>query len=412
MLTRASLGPGVGATVIDAATGDVLLARDDATAHTPASIAKLTTTAAALLTLGPQRRLATRVVAGARPGEVVLVGGGDATLTVGKPGTDDYPRLASLSALADATATALRTRPPADGAATTSASPSASGSPSTATSPPPAAVPKVTVRVDDSLFSGPAVAPDWPATYVSSGVVSPVSALSVDGGRVRPDADAREPDPAIAAGRDLARLLAARGVTVEGTVRRTTAPAGAGTLAQVLSPTVAELVEADLSTSDNDLAEALLRLVAVARDRPGSFTAGTTTVTEVLDELGVPTGGLDLRDGSGLARSSAIAPVTLARLLQVATGSAHPVLRTLLTSLPVAGFSGTLADRYTQSPSDSGAGLVRAKTGTLTGVSTLAGLTEQGGRTLLFVVMSDHVPTGGTLAARSTLDRFAAALSG
>jgi D-alanyl-D-alanine carboxypeptidase/D-alanyl-D-alanine-endopeptidase (penicillin-binding protein 4) len=422
LLDGPALGPGVGAVVVDATTGGVVLDQDDATARTPASIAKLTTTAAALMTLGPGRRLATRVVAGATPGEIVLVGAGDATLTVRKPRAGDYPRLASLSALADATAAALRSQPAsgssttassASPSATSSASPSAtsSGTPS-ATSSATSSAPSITVRVDDSLFSGPAVAPDWPATYVGSGVVSPVDALAVDAGRVRPGADAREPDPAIAAGRDLARLLAARGITVTGAVSRTTAPAGGRTLAQVLSPTVAELVEVDLSTSDNDLAEALLRLSAIARGRPGSFSAGTTTVKEVLGELGVPTGGLDLRDGSGLARSSAIAPVTLARLLQVAAGAAHPVLRTLVTSLPVAGFSGTLAFRYTRPPSDSGAGLVRAKTGTLTGVSTLAGLTEQSGRTLLFVVMSDHVPIGGTIQAREALDRFAATVAG
>lgn len=400
LLGRPALGRGVGAAVIDAATGDVLLDQDDASARIPASIAKLTTAAAALMTLGPQHRLTTRVVAGATAGEVVLVGGGDTTLMVGRPKARDYPQRASLRALADATAAALRSKASAGGgAATPGATPSAA----------PAVT--VTVRVDDSLFTGPSVAPEWPATYLSS-VVSRVSALSVDGGRVRPDANARVPDPAIAAGQDLVRLLAARGITVTGSVRRTTSPAGARTLAQVLSPTVAELVEADLSASDNDLAESLLRLVAIARGRPGSFTGGRATVTEVLGELSVPTRGLDLRDGSGLARSSAIAPVTLARLLQVASGTEHPVLRTLVTSLPVAGFSGTLADRFTQPSSDSGAGLVRAKTGTLTGVSTLAGLTEQSGRTLVFVVMSDHVPSTGTLAARGALDRFAAAVAG
>jgi D-alanyl-D-alanine carboxypeptidase/D-alanyl-D-alanine-endopeptidase (penicillin-binding protein 4) len=398
LLDGAALGHGVGAAVVDAATGAVLLDQDDATARTPASIAKLTTTAAALLTLGPGRRLATRVVAGATPGEVVLVGGGDPTLTVRKPRAGDYPRLASLSTLADATAAALRSQPA--GGDSTTTSPSATPS-----------APSITLRVDDSLFSGPAVAPDWPATYVSSGVVSPVDALAVDEGRVRPGANAREPDPAIAAGRDLARLLAARGITVKATISRTTAPVGGRTLAQVLSPTVAELVELDLSTSDNDLAEALLRLTAVARGRPGSFLAGTKTVTEVLSELGVPTAGLDLRDGSGLARSSAIAPLTLARLLQVAAGAAQPVLRTLVTSLPVAGFTGTLAFRYAHPPSSSAAGLVRAKTGTLTGVSTLAGLTEQSGRTLLFVVMSNRVPSGGTVEAREALDRFAATVA-
>jgi serine-type D-Ala-D-Ala carboxypeptidase/endopeptidase (penicillin-binding protein 4) len=400
LLDGPALGPGVGAAVLDAATGDVLLDQDDATARTPASIAKLTTTAAALMTMGPGHRLATRVVAGDTPGEVVLVGGGDATLTVRKPKAGDYPRLASLSALADATAAALRSQPATGSTASPSTSPSAASS-----------APRVVLRVDDSLFSGPAVAPAWPATYISSGVVSPVDALTIDEGRVRPGSDARVADPAIAAGQDLARLLAARGISVQGSVSRTTAPPGARVLAQVLSPTVAELVEADLSTSDNDLAEALLRLTALARHRPGSFIAGTKTVTEVLGELGVPTDGLDLRDGSGLARSSAIAPVTLVRLLQVAAGTAQPVLRTLVTSLPVAGFSGTLAFRYLRPPSSSGAGLVRAKTGTLTGVNTLAGLTEQSGRTLVFVVMSNHVPIGGTVGAREALDRFAAAVA-
>lgn len=383
LLDRPALGPAVGATVLDAATGDVLLDQDAATPRTPASIAKLTTAAAALTALGPGRRLVTRVVAGASTGEVVLVGGGDASLTVRKARPTDYPKLASLTTLADATSASLRT----------------------------AGQSTVTVGVDDSLFSGPAVAPDWPASYIRSGVVSPVSALSVDAGRVRPGANAREPDPAVAAGRDLARLLTARGITVTGTVRRTPSPAGAQTLAEVLSPTVAELVEADLSASDNDLAEALLRLVAVARDQPGSFADGIAVTKTVLTELGVPVDGLDLRDGSGLARSSAVAPVTLARLLQVAAGPAHPALRTLLTGLPVAGFSGTLTDRFTQPPSESGAGVVRAKTGTLTGVSTLAGLTERGGRTVLFVVMSDQVPVGGTVAARDGLDRFAAAVA-
>ena len=144
LLGRPALGPGVGAAVIDAATGDVLLDQDDARARTPASIAKLTTAAAALMTLGPEHRLATRVVAGAKPGEVVLVGGGDTTLALHDPKARDYPRRASLSALADATAAALRAQPPTGGTATASASP-------TATS----AAPTVTVRIDDSLFSGP-----------------------------------------------------------------------------------------------------------------------------------------------------------------------------------------------------------------------------------------------------------------
>ena len=123
------LGPDPGARVVDVATGAVLLDRDGAGARTPASVAKLLTAAAALSTLPADRRLETRTVEGGARGEVVLVGGGDATLASGR----SAGRSASLVDLADATAAVLRL----DGIAS------------------------VTVRVDDSLFAGPAVAPAW-----------------------------------------------------------------------------------------------------------------------------------------------------------------------------------------------------------------------------------------------------------
>lgn len=383
VLTSGALGPDPGAVVLDVATGTSLLDRSGSVARTPASVAKLATGAAALVALDPSSRLTTRVVRGPAPGEVVLVGAGDSTLTTPRPRAGAYPQRASLAELADSTAAALT----AD------------------------ATQRVTVRVDDSLFAGPAVSPDWRSSYVVSGVVSPVSALSLDAGRVRPTGDAREPDPALAAGRAFARLLERRGVPVEGEVARAEAPAGAGDVAAVSSPTVAELVELMLQSSDNDLAESLLRLAAVARDRPGTFADGTAVVAEVLTDLGVPTDGTTLLDGSGLARGSAVAPETLARLLVVASDGSRPALDHLVTGLPVAGFSGTLSLRYGTGRSGTAAGLVRAKTGTLTGVSTLAGVTSADGRPIVFVVMSDTVP-GDTLAARAALDRFAAILAG
>jgi D-alanyl-D-alanine carboxypeptidase/D-alanyl-D-alanine-endopeptidase (penicillin-binding protein 4) len=383
VLTSGALGPDPGALVLDAGTGAPLLERTAQDPRTPASVAKLATGAGTLLTLDPQSRLRTTVVQGGSPGELVLVGAGDATLTSAPARRGSYPPRASLAALAGATAAALK-------AAGTS---------------------RVTVRVDDSLFEGPARSPDWPSTYVGSGVVSPVSALSVDAGRVRPGEDAREPDPALAAGQELARLLARRGVTVDGKVARAAAAAGASELGAVESPTVAELVELMLTTSDNDLAESLLRLVAVESGLPGTFDDGTAAVTAVLDGLGVPTEGMVLLDGSGLARGSSMAPETLGRLLVTAGDGSRPVLDHLLTGLPVAGFSGTLALRYGAGRAGTAAGLVRAKTGTLTGVSTLAGAASVDGRPVVFVVMSDGVP-GDTIAARNALDRFAATLIG
>ncbi len=256
------------------------------------------------------------------------------------------------------------------------------------------------------------MSPDWPATYLSSGVVSPVTALSVDAGRVRPGSVAREADPALAAGRELARLLRSRGVEVRPRITRGIAHAEAPVLAEVASPTVAEMVELALQTSDNDVAEALLRLAAIGQDLPATFDGGTSAALDALASLGVPTEDVLLLDGSGLARGSGVPPETLVRLLLLAADGAHPDLAPLLDGLPVAGFSGTLETRYLTGAPAAAAGLLRAKTGTLTGVSALAGTTSTGGRPVVFVVMSDRVPDGATLQARDDLDRFAAVLSG
>jgi D-alanyl-D-alanine carboxypeptidase/D-alanyl-D-alanine-endopeptidase (penicillin-binding protein 4) len=381
LLADPALGRDPGAAVLDGTTAALLLDGDAADPRTPASLAKLATAAAALTVLDPQSRLRTRVVAGATPDEVVLVGAGDTTLAGRPVPASEYPRRASLTDLADALAPHL------------------------------AAAGTVTLRVDDSLFAGPAVSPDWRESYVPGGVVSPVSALSVDAGRIRPAVDVREADPAVAAGRELGRLLVRRGVRVAPEVTRGAADPGAAELAGVDSPTVAELVELMLATSDNDLAESLLRLVAIGQGRPGTFTDGTGAVLDVLADLGLPTQSTVLLDGSGLARGSTVAPEALARLLVLASDGSRPELGGLVSGLPVAGFSGTLSLRYGTGRTGAAAGLVRAKTGTLTGVSTLAGVTSSGGRPVVFVVMADRV-TGSTLDARAVLDRFAATLAG
>ena len=174
---------------------------------------------------------------------------------------------------------------------------------------------------------------------------------------------------------------------------------------------MAEIAELALQTSDNDLAETLLRLVAVKAGQPADFAGGAAAVIGALASLGVPTGGMVLLDGSGLARGSAVPPATLADLLVRAAGGSAPGLSALVDGLPVAGFSGTLALRFTTGPPRAVAGVVRAKTGTLTGVSALAGTTTVDGRPTVFVVMADQVPDGATLQARDELDRFAAVLT-
>ena len=87
-----------------------------------------------------------------------------------------------------------------------------------------------------------------------------------------------------------------------------------------------------------------------------------------------------------------------------------PRFGALLDGLPVAGFDGTLAKRYRTSPA---AGEVRAKTGTLNGVSALAGLVHtHDGAVLAFAFTANGIPLSGTQQAQAALDRLAAALAG
>jgi D-alanyl-D-alanine carboxypeptidase/D-alanyl-D-alanine-endopeptidase (penicillin-binding protein 4) len=370
-LASPALGSRVSLSVVDA-DGKELLDVSGSRAVTPASTTKIATAIAALTVLSPDLRLRTRVVAGAQAGDVVLVGGGDPTLG-GRFVTPGYPGSARLADLArQLTGTTVRR-----------------------------------VLVDDSLYVGSGLGPGWKPSYVTSGNVAPVSALEVDSGRAAKKGP-RSQDPALAAGRQLAALLHVTPVA------RAVAPAGAKELAHVDSPPVRELVESMLTRSDNDLAEALGRQVALASKLPASFAgaaAGTHAALEpLLAKAGLPGSSIALRDSSGLSPLDRVQPVAVAHLLAAVSKDAR--YGPLLTGLPIAGFDGTLAKRYRTAPNATAAGLVRAKTGTLNGVSALAGLvaTRSGGL-LAFDVTADGVPLGGTLAAEAALDRVAAVLS-
>ncbi len=395
-LSAAALGPRVSAMVADPVTGRVLLSEDGTGLLTPASTAKLVTSAAALAVLGPDATFTTRVVHGATPDGIVLVGGGDATLAVHPFPAQDYPQPATLAGLAAATARALK----AEGRTT------------------------VTVGYDASRYSGPGLAPGWPEAYVSTGDVTPIVALEVDQGRLNAagapeDADdpynlrARSTDPAGTAAVSFAALLAAGGIHVTGSPAAQAAPAHAASLASVSSPPLSAIVAQMLEESNNVIAENLARQVALAAGQPASFAAAAAAVTAELRRLGVGT-GLHLVDGSGLSPQDAIAPATLVKVLELAVTDTR--LRPLLAGLPVAGFSGTLSAGQSVFAGIGGAarGAVRAKTGNLGTVTALAGLvTDRAGRTLVFAFMADQIPAAGMLrTAAGAIDAAAAALAG
>lgn len=356
----------------------------------PASTTKLVTTSAALLALGPDHVFTTSVVsdpAASGVRQVVLVGGGDPFLErtpqqVGAEGATPwpYPHRADLATLAEATARALR----ADG------------------------VRRVRLGYDDTLFSGPAINPTWEPDYVTD-VVSQTSALWVDEGRTV-SRYGRVADPSAEAGAAFAAALAAAGVKVVGGATATPAPAGATSLAAVRSAPLDEIVQRVLDVSDNEAAEVLLRHVGLATGGAGSIDAGQRGVRSLLTRAGVGYGASVFHDGSGLSRADRADPQTLLDVLRLAASPEHPELRSVVSGLPVAGFTGSLTDRMDQGP-QAGLGRVRAKTGTLTAVSVLAGVaTGLDGVPMVFVLLADRVRPINTDKAKVALDSAAAAL--
>ena len=355
---------------------------------TPASTTKLLTTTAALESLGPDHRFATTTVL-AR-GRVTLVGGGDPYLAskpvpATEPGQVPDPAAlddrADLRTLARDTATALRERH----------------------------VRTVRLAYDDSRFTGPAVNPRWPDDYVPDGVVPPITALWADEGQ---DAAGYGfvADPAATAAADFRARLAEAGIRVRGTTAHRPAPVGSRELARVTSAPLADVVEHLLAVSDNQAAEVLARQVGIQEGTGGSSRQGVSAVRRVLAGLGIPLAGDRWWDGSGLSRQNRVRPSTLVRVLQTAAAPAHPELRSVVSGLPVAGFLGSLADRYDDRRT--ARGLVRAKTGTLAGVSSLAGIaTDRTGTPIVFALMSTDVPLADGDSVRTALDHLAAALA-
>ena len=396
------LGQQVGALVVDYSTGHVLYALNPDSGFTPASTTKVATAVAAINTLGPGARFTTEVKLAPDGHNLVLVGGGDPTLSAGRYPASFYPRPASLVALAAQTARALRAK----------------------------GISSVRLTYDNTLFTGPVQGLGWPQfgspdNYISSGNVAPITGLEVDQGRLTSaglpqDADvssnplSRSMRPGRDAAMAFARFLGKDGITVGNSpVQMRPGNAGPGSIiAAVRSVTLSEMVQWMLQESNNVIAETLARQVAVATGRPATFTGAAQAVMAVDATLGVP--GIHLYDGSGLSPLDLITPRALVKLVELATGQRLPKLRSVITGLPVAGFSGTLGPGSFFGPFGHAAlGTVRAKTGNLTGVATMAGLAyARDGALLAFAFMGNGIGKKLGLQPESTLSELATILAG
>lgn len=363
--------------ITDAETGAELWEQNSGVPMQPASVNKVLTTAAALLTLDRNARLATTVLAvDSQPGLVVLKGGGDTTLSAAPDDTDTwYKGAARISDLADQVRRS--------GITVTS------------------------VRVDTSEYSGPTMAPGWDPADIEGGDIAPMEPVMLDGGRIQPTTveSRRSTTPALDAGRALAAALKVDPASV--TVLASPVPGGRQ-IAAVQSAPLIERLRQMMNESDNVMAESIAREVAAQLHRPQSFDGGVDAVLSQLEGVGIDMSAAKLVDSSGLSTEDRLTARILDEVVNIAAGNTEPAMRPLVDLLPIAGGSGTLSNRYLDT--DAGrdaAGWLRAKTGSLTGTNALAGIvTDDSGRVLTFALISNNAgPTG-----RTAIDELAAVL--
>ncbi|GGM23914.1 peptidase S13 [Streptomyces fumigatiscleroticus] len=362
------LGSNVSGVVLDADSDSTLWDHNGSTALMPASNVKLATSTAALTVLGPDHRFTTKVVYG--HGTLTLVGGGDRTLT-----GDDLAELAK-TAVAGLKRAGLTT---------------------------------VKVAVDDSLFPEPTLADGWNDGYYPD-TVAPVRALVVDGRGVQ--------DTSIDAGQTFAKLLSQDGITVDGDVTRGTAGHGDVPVARHRSAPLADIVKRMLKTSDNNIAETLLRMTALQAGRPATFEGGTEVVRQVLSyRYGVSLDNFEMHDGSGLSRTDRIPAATLAQILELLTQPRYAhTLGSIREGLPVAGEAGSTLGpewgRFDDPNSQCAVGKVQAKTGTLTGAVALSGLTRTDDGEWRVFSFVENGSTAAPDAIKDAMDGLAATVNG
>jgi serine-type D-Ala-D-Ala carboxypeptidase/endopeptidase (penicillin-binding protein 4) len=323
----------------------------------PASTEKIFTAAGLLEGIGTGATLTTQLLVTAPPsggvvrGNLVLVGGGD-------------PLLASRGPISfDGLAAALVSR----------------------------GIVHVTGSLvgDETRYDSARTAPGWKPTYLPDGDVGPLSALAVD------ENTGHETDPAYLSNpvpgdlETLRSVLSAHGVAVDGPDAVGAAPPGAILAASATSPAVGDLVREMLTDSDNFTAELLTKELGRRAQGAGTTASGTAAIAAALGAAGLPDQGSGV-DGSGLSLLDQRSASTERRLLQAV--ETRPWFSTLLSGLPLAGRTGTLADRFIGTPAESN---LRAKTGTLSGVRALSGyLSTSGGRGVVFsIIVNGASPT-------------------
>ncbi len=171
------------------------------------------------------------------------------------------------------------------------------------------------------------------------------------------------------------------------------------------SPTVKEIMNWFLVWSDNVVSERMARLASRAAGNQFNEQGVAKTFDKVLRELGIDPSKIIIKDASGLSKQNKLTANILSQLLYKI--HSDPLFSQLIDGLPVSGKTGTLSKRYIESAPQA-IGLVKAKTGTLSGTVSLAGYVQSGDREYAFTIIADNIKRTNYASeqARKTLDIY------
>ena len=362
-VTEEASNPSLGtlhAVVLNSETGEVLFDREADTPAATASVMKTLTAAAALASVGPSHQLSTKVMA--NPNDktrISLVGGGDITLSKTAVGAQsvykDAPKLSSLAAQVQAWAAS-------NGVAQLTE-----------------------INLDSTLFVGSGWEESWQRKDQVDGWISEVTALQIDGDRTLPEfpTSPKTGRPIASAGELFKAALGA--LANNATLVQGATPASFIEIGSVQSQPMSKWITHLLQTSDNTETEALGRIVALDAGFDGSYDSLDAAFKKVLEDTELDFKGVSVRDSSGLSALNMVPPIFMAELMRL-VDAGYGQFDLIKSSLPVAGKSGTLSDRFKGDIADA-AGKIVAKTGYLPKVYTLNGIIDaKDGTSLTFAI--------------------------
>ncbi|MDE5585400.1 MAG: D-alanyl-D-alanine carboxypeptidase/D-alanyl-D-alanine-endopeptidase [Muribaculaceae bacterium] len=354
----------------DLKTGEVLASHNTRQPLLPASIMKTVTIAGLLNEKGPDERFHTMVYADGPiegntiDGDLLIVGGGDPTL-----GADCAPESADI---AEELIAALRHK----------------------------GIEKINgdIRLDISLYEGPACPPSWATADLHEAYGTGSHALNfrrnASGSRA-----VRNPESVFLS--YLASRLSGAGIAVKGGVKTGTenlTDKEALLLLDHVSDTYAEVMRSCMMRSDNLFAENLLRAFGLARGREGSTTASADEMLSYWKKAGIPTQGVTLIDGSGLSRANRVTADFINGILRRMGDNEE-----YASFMPLAGQEGTLSKFLKDTPLDA---YVAMKTGSMNGIQCYAGykLDEEFAPTHSIVIIMNEI--GPRASARKAAENL------